>query len=112
MRNPDIDYDESVVREGDVLVAMDDVRVDYLTQWEAPFTGGGSGVLPAGTRLVASAPVRGATGFGASAEAYEEIEALLLLDTRTKQKYAGYYFVVMFDDIGSKFEIERATDGG
>ena len=107
MRNPDIEYDESVIRAGDVLVALDEVEVGYLTQWRAPFTGGGTGIIPAGTRLVAVPPIRDATGFAARAEASEEIEELLLPETRTEPGYDGYYFVLAFDDIGTKFEVER-----
>jgi hypothetical protein len=37
--------------DGDIFEAVHDTPVEYLTHWKAPFTDGGSGVLPAGTRF-------------------------------------------------------------
>src|SRR5687768_831228 len=37
--------------DGDVFEVTHATPVEYLTHWNAPFTDGGSGVLPAGTRF-------------------------------------------------------------
>ena len=37
--------------DGDIFEAVHDTPVEYLTHWKAPFTGGGTGVLPAGTKF-------------------------------------------------------------
>jgi hypothetical protein len=39
-------------KKGDVYEATGDVEVNYLTSWSAPFTGGGSGILKKGERVI------------------------------------------------------------
>ncbi len=38
-------------RNGEVYEAIEDTPVRFLTHWRAPFTDGGEGVLPQGTRV-------------------------------------------------------------
>ena len=37
--------------DGDIYEALDETPVNFLTHWAAPFTGGGSGILPKGTQV-------------------------------------------------------------
>jgi hypothetical protein len=53
------DYERSLIpvgtkypKKGDVYEARTDVEVSYLTSWSAPFTGGGSGTLKKGERVI------------------------------------------------------------
>ena len=44
--------DTSFPSEGEVYEALEDFTVDYMTGWAAPYTGGGSGVLLRGERIL------------------------------------------------------------
>src|SRR5271154_2303601 len=51
-------YERSLLRpwarfplNGEIYEAIDDTPVRYLTHWSAPFTGGGDGTLPKGTKV-------------------------------------------------------------
>lgn len=47
-----------LVHDGECFELAEDLTVSFTTQWRAPFTGGGEGVLPRGTRVrVAHEPV-------------------------------------------------------
>ncbi len=39
-------------KKGDVYEATENVQVSYLTSWSAPFTGGGTGTLMKGERVI------------------------------------------------------------
>jgi hypothetical protein len=43
-------------RDAEVFEAQADLKLDYLTHWSAPFTGGGSCVIRKGTRIRVSVP--------------------------------------------------------
>src|SRR5215203_6896773 len=52
------DYERSLLpadvrfpKEGDLYEALQDVQIDYLTSWAAPFTGSGKGILKKGERI-------------------------------------------------------------
>jgi hypothetical protein len=52
------DYERSLLRDwarfprtGDIYVALQDIRVRYITHWRQPFTGSGIGTLRKGTRV-------------------------------------------------------------
>ncbi len=38
-------------RDGEVFEAPGDLEVDFITHWAAPYSGGGKGRLPAGSRI-------------------------------------------------------------
>jgi hypothetical protein len=53
------DYERSLIpvgtrfpKKGDVYEAAEDQQVSYLTGWSAPFTGGGTGTLMKGERVI------------------------------------------------------------
>jgi hypothetical protein len=55
------DYERSLIpagtrypKKGDVYEAIQDINVNYMTAWAAPYTGGGKGILHAGDRVLVS----------------------------------------------------------
>lgn len=94
------------VRAGDRFVVTDDLSTQGLSAWRAPSTFGFDTVIPKGTVLVApndQAP--GATGFACIPEQSEKLEELLVpQETREAPKYAGYYFVLNLEDIGTRIQ--------
>jgi hypothetical protein len=95
------------VRKSDRFRALSDIETNVLIQWRAPLTSGAPCVIPVGTVLVADHDQRqGYPGFGCVPEEY----ALLLPsvvpeEDRKNEKFAGYYFVLLSEDIGTKLEL-------
>jgi hypothetical protein len=51
-------YERSLLRpwarfplDGDIYEALEDTAVSFMTSWKAPFTGGGTGAVPKGTKV-------------------------------------------------------------
>ena len=80
------------------------MEVLYLTHWYAPFTGGGTGVLPAGTVFVVEDDPRPtATAVACKPENTSAIEALLVPEKeRSDKKYGGFHLSMKLDVIGSQ----------
>lgn len=91
-----------LVHDGECFELAEDLTVRFTTQWRAPFTGGGEGVLPRGTRVrVAHEPVPEAVGFAATPLNYDEIETLLVdPDDRAGDAYDGYTLVLLKREVG------------
>ena len=82
-------------RKGDVYEAVEDVQIQFMTAWAAPFTGSGEGVLKKGERVFVdqepSTPKP--TGVYAVAMDYESTESRLVPESeRSDPKYSGFYF--------------------
>jgi hypothetical protein len=94
------------IREGQCFRALRDVEVAALTHWDAPFTGGGHGVLPAGSIVrVAYDPPATATAIGCSVEHADRLEARFVAEVdRAHPKYAGYSLSIMRDMLRRDFE--------
>ena len=92
----------SGIKKGDRFTVINDIKVNGLTVWGAPYTGGFECTLPKGTVLVApDKQVKGAKGFSVVPENYKEMESILVpKKDRENQKYGGYYFVFLNSDIG------------
>lgn len=87
------------IRKGQRFRTRVDTEVNYLTHWMAPFTGGGKGILPAGTILTVTLdPPPGVKGAGCDPENREAIEAILIPEAeRSAPKYGGFTIVVAQD---------------
>ena len=96
----------TAVQAGDRFRTVADIATDVLISWSAPLTSGAKCVIPAGTVLVASYhQVEGARGFGCAPEAYDELLPIVIpAEDRGSEKFGGYYFVFVNDDIGTKLE--------
>jgi hypothetical protein len=92
-----------VVLEGQRWVAAVDVAVHGLTHWDAPYTGGFSGVLPAGSVvIVLDDPPPIATAVGCRPEAYAELEALLVpASDRSEPRYDSYSLSIDLIEFGA-----------
>ena len=100
-------------RKGDIYEAIDDLEVDYLTSWFAPYTGGGRGTLMRGERIVVDSDPSDPTPLGvyAKPENYKEVEMRIVPeDERTHYKYGGFYFQVRTLDLNTKFRL--VAEGG
>ncbi|MGO9753403.1 MAG: hypothetical protein ACLP8S_18470 [Solirubrobacteraceae bacterium] len=94
------------VRAGERFRAKADIEVAVMTHWRAPFTGGDSAVLPAGTVVVASHDqLPSVPGFSCVPEDYDELERKVVPEEdRSAGKYGGYSLSFVLDDIGPKLE--------
>ena len=95
-------------RDGDIFEAVQDTPVDYLTHWRAPFTGGGSGVLPAGTKFRVLVPQGDAEPVGVYASPLERdrIEKLLIpSDMSSQAKYDGFSLSITTADLNRMYRL-------
>jgi hypothetical protein len=99
---------DTVIRvlEGQRFKVSSDWEVVGLSQWKAPFTGDFKCVIPAGTVVVAlNDQIEGRPGFACRPEQYEELLRILVpVGDRENQKFNGYYFVFLSEEIGKRLE--------
>src|ERR1700735_1427129 len=97
------DYERSLIpagtrfpKKGDVYEATRDVKVSYLTSWSAPFSGGGSGTLKKGERVIVNyEPPPRPIATNAKAINYTRVEEGMVPESdRTNEKYSGFYLVL------------------
>lgn len=97
-------------RDGEVYVATGDFPVSFLTHWRAPFTGGGKGVLPRGTRIRVRASDAEPIGVYAYAENASELElALVPAEDRLAPKYDGYSLSISTEDLNRHFRLVESA---
>jgi hypothetical protein len=87
---------EQDIRAGSRYRAREDLPVLYLTHWSAAFTGGGEGILPAGTAFkVALDPPTTATAASCDPEDYAALELLLVPEQiRDATNYSNFSLVI------------------
>lgn len=97
---------DNPVRQGERVKTMADIEVTVMTHWGAPYTGGGTAVLPAGTVVVArSDQLPNVPGFSCIPEDAETLERQLVREEdRRAETYGGYSLSFVLDDIGTKLE--------
>lgn len=98
--------DSTRVRSRDRFRALCDIETSVLISWKAPFSSGWPSIIPAGTVLVATHDQwEGAPGFGCVPEDYEGLLPVVVPDEdRRHEKFGGYHFVLLSEDIGTKIE--------
>jgi hypothetical protein len=93
---------------GDVYDPLQPCRVEYMTQWSAPVTGGGHYMLQPGEHIRAefsSAEPRPVL-VNALPVSYEATERKVVpLWTRLRPGYGGFHFAVSTSDLMSKFRL-------
>ncbi len=112
------DYERSLLpadtrfpRVGDVYEALEDLEAHYLTSWDAPFTGGGKGLLLRGDQVVVRYMLPQPIAVNARAVNYREIEARVVPESERKaQGYGGFSFVLKTAALNTKFRLVR--EGG
>jgi hypothetical protein len=108
------DYERSLIpagtrfpKKGDVYEATRDLKVNYLTSWSAPFTGGGSGTLKKGERVIINyEPLPRPIAANAKAINYTHVEKEMVPESdRSNKKYAGFYLVLKTMDLSRDFKL-------
>ena len=93
--------DDSRPRKGECYEVHTSFHTGLLTQWRAPYTGGGSATLPSGLRfMILIDPPPQALAVAAEpvpAELWEE--RLVSEADRREPKYSGYHLVIRFSDL-------------
>jgi len=79
-------------KKGDVYEATPDVEVSYLTSWSAPFTGGGTGTLNRGERvMIENAFLARPISVNGTPIDYARVEERLIAQReRSNPKYDGF----------------------
>jgi hypothetical protein len=98
--------EQARVKSGDRFRALCDIETAVLICWKAPFTSGEPCLIPAGTVLVADLDqLEGKPGFNCLPEEYEALLPVIVSEkNRSSEKFDGYYFVLLSEDIGTKLE--------
>ena len=96
--------------DGDIYEALEDTPISFLTHWRAPFTDGGSGTLPKGTKVRVkvfdNAP--NATRVYASPLDADVVERLLVSEAdRTNPKYGGFSLSISIGDLNKWFSLVK-----
>ena len=95
-------------KDGEIFEALDNMEVDYVTHWRAPFTDGGKGKLRKGERVKvfvwSKQPEE--IGYYAAPLDYECVEkGLIPEDVRGKPNYDGFSLSIRVDDLNKKFRL-------
>ena len=109
------DYERSLLRadvrfpnKGDLYEALQDIKIDYMTSWAAPFTGSGKGLLKRGERIRVKYEPGEPRPIGIYLEAvdYATLESRMVPETeRNNEKYCGFYFSVKTLDLNRRFKL-------
>ena len=90
------------IKQGDKFIVLEDVKVDVLTYFNAPYTDGFSCVIPKGTILISlSAKI---SGFSCAPENKEDFEKLYVPVDQRSDKYAGYSIILNYKEIGKRIK--------
>lgn len=95
-------------RKGDVYEATQDVEIQYLTSWFAPYTGGGVATLKQGERVIVQTDCTNTEPLSVYAmpERYKEVEVRMVPeDERTHYKYSNFYLCLKTLDLNTKFRL-------
>ena len=94
-------------KKGDVYEPTRDVEVSYLTSWSAPFTGGGSGTLKKGERVIINCePLPRPIAANAKAINYIQVEEGMVPESdRSNKKYSGFYLVLKTLELRRDFKL-------
>jgi hypothetical protein len=109
------DYERSLIPEGtrfpkkgDVYEATENFQVSYLTSWSAPFTGGGTGTLMKGERVILEDDmvIPRPVAVYAKPIDYATTEARMVPQSdRSNTKYAGFYLFLKTVDLSRNFRL-------
>ena len=99
-------------RKGEVYEAIEDVRVDYLTQYfDLPYTGGGETLLAKGERVRVN-QARGDQPVGVYCDPlhYQELhDSIVAEHERSNEMYRDYYLAIDIAVLNKSFKL---IDGG
>ena len=95
-------------KKGDIYESLDDIVVNYMTSYSAPFTGSGDGLLKKGEKLcVCTGPVGDKPiNVYLNPLNYKTVESKMIPETdRTDPKYQGYYLSIETMVLVTKFNL-------
>ncbi|MBE7466563.1 MAG: hypothetical protein HS116_24100 [Planctomycetes bacterium] len=99
-------------KKGDLYEALEDLTVNYLTAWQAPFTGGAECLMLKGDRVLVDDEPGQAEPITVYARAvdYERLERRIVPESdRTHPKYGGFYVALNTADLNTKFRLVSET---
>jgi hypothetical protein len=109
------DYERSLIpawtrfpKKGDVYEAAEDLQVDYLTSWAAPFTGGGTGTIKSGERVIVDQDILLPRPIAVYVKPidYAAMEERMVPESdRANKKYAGFYLSLKTADLSRHFRL-------
>jgi hypothetical protein len=94
--------------KGDIYEALEDMEIDYLTSWAAPFTGSGRAILKKGERITVTHSPVDPRPIGVYLEAidYSALEQRIVpCAERNSEKYRGFYFSLKTLDLNRRFRL-------
>lgn len=93
--------------DGEHYETVDSVDVDYLTHWQAPYTGGGKGKLIKGTRVrvVVDAVMPNPIGVYAYPLEKKLESQMVPLEDRTSRKYGGFSLWIPIAQLNREFRL-------
>lgn len=97
-------------KDGEEFEANSEVEVDYVTHWQAPFTGGGKGKLLKGTRVRVSVSERHPEPIGVYAQPVEYLRLeneLVPAAERSAPKYGGFSLSISVAQLNRDFHLVR-----
>ena len=95
-------------QQGDVFEAIEDMKIEYMTAWAAPFTGGGDGWLKKGDRVIIKSKPMHPQPISVYADAVDcaALEQRIVPSVeRNAPKYSGFYFSIETLDLNRKFRL-------
>jgi hypothetical protein len=94
-------------KEGEVYEATTDVEITFLTQYNAPFTGGDKCRFPRGERLrISCVNFERPIGAYANPLRYDELHSTIVSDEeRARPEYVGYYLSVKTVQLNRDFRL-------
>jgi hypothetical protein len=111
------DYERSLLREwarfpraDDVYVALQDIRVKYITHWRQPYSGNGSGTLRKGTRVRVDVFEFNPEPVSVHAEPLERLlveKQLVDPRERTARGYNGFSLSIRTEELNRVFALLR-----
>lgn len=109
------EYEQSLVpndvripQKGDVYEVMEEITVNYMTTWSAPFTGGGETRLAKGERIWIDTETTEKKPIGIYAQAveYKRLERQIVPKAdREAANYGGFYFFFTTVQLNEQFKL-------
>lgn len=112
------EYERSLIPEGyrfpqkgEMYEALKDMTVDYITEWAAPYSGGGEANLITGEQIWIDKEIKDPKPVGAYAipVKYRQLEQRIVpKEERENPKYGSFYFYLTTIELNENFKLVRS----
>jgi len=95
-------------KKGDVYEAAEDLQEVCLTSWAAPFTGGGTGTLKRGERVIVDQDILFPRPIGVYVKPIDYAaleERMVPASDRANEEYGGFYLSLKTADLSRHFQL-------